>query len=78
LVVVGLLSIQSNDFIEAEKYFKQALNSDIKNKDAIYLYLGQIAEKNGNDTEAIEWYGSVQQPQQPYHRNKQTHLLMQN
>lgn len=62
LVVVGLLSVQSNDFIEAEKYFKQALNSDIKNKDAIYLYLGQIAEKNGNDTEAIEWYGSVQQP----------------
>ena len=62
LVVVGLLSVQSNEFKDAEKYFKQALNSDIKNKDPIYLYLGQIAEKNGNDAEAIDWYNSVQQP----------------
>ncbi len=62
LVVVGLLSVQSNDLAEAEKYFKQALNSDIKNKDPVYLYLGQIAEKNGNTAEAIGWYGSVQQP----------------
>ena len=62
LVVVGLLSVQGNDLADAEKYFKQALNSDIKNKDPVYLYLGQIAEKNGNDAEAIGWYGSVPQP----------------
>ena len=62
LIVVGLLSVQSNYLADAEKYFKQALNSDIKNKEPVYLYLGQIAEKNGNDADAISWYGSVQQP----------------
>ena len=62
LVVVGLLSVQSNEFGDAEKYFKQALDSDLKNKDPIYIYLGQIAEKNSNDAEAIKWYSAVQQP----------------
>lgn len=62
LVVVGLLFVQSNQFNDAEKYFLQALDSEIKNKDPIYLYLGQIAEKNKNDTEAINWYNKVQQP----------------
>lgn len=61
LVVVGLLFVQSNQFNDAEKYFLQALDSEIKNKDPIYLYLGQIAEKNKNDTEAINWYNKVQQ-----------------
>lgn len=62
LVVVGLLFVQGNEFGEAEKYFLQALNSEIKNKDPIYLYLGQIAEKNKNDAEAINWYSKVPQP----------------
>lgn len=62
LLVVGLLSVQSNEFADAEKYFLQALNSTIKSKDPIYLYLGQIAEKNKNDAEAINWYSKVQQP----------------
>lgn len=62
LVVVGLLFVQSNQFNDAEKYFLQALDSEIKNKDPIYLYLGQIAEKNKNDAEAINWYNKVQQP----------------
>lgn len=61
LVVVGLLFVQSNQFNDAEKYFLQALDSEIKNKDPIYIYLGQIAEKNKNDTEAINWYNKVQQ-----------------
>lgn len=62
LVVVGLLFVQSNQFNDAEKYFLQALDSEIKNKDPIYIYLGQIAEKNKNDTEAINWYNKVEQP----------------
>ena len=61
LVVVGLLFVQSNQFNDAERYFLQALDSEIKNKDPIYLYLGQIAEKNKNDAEAISWYNRVQQ-----------------
>jgi tetratricopeptide (TPR) repeat protein len=62
LVVVGLLFVQINQFNDAERYFLQALDSEIKNKDPIYLYLGQIAEKNKNDAEAISWYNKVQQP----------------
>ena len=73
LVVVGLMSVQINEFGDAEKYFKKALSSNIKHKDPIYIYLGQIAEKNKNDTEAINWYSQVQQsepnalPQQTDH-----------
>ena len=62
LVVVGLLSVQSNQFLEAEQFFKQALDTNLKNKEPIYLYLGQIAEKNKNDAEAIDWYGKVKRP----------------
>jgi tetratricopeptide (TPR) repeat protein len=62
LVVVGLLSVQSNQFLEAEQFFKQALDTKLKNKDPIYLYLGQIAEKNKNDVEAINWYSKVKKP----------------
>ena len=75
LVVVGLLSIQSNEFSDAEKYFLQALNSNIKNKDPIYLYLGQIAEKNNNDADAINWYGRVQQPGEKTSNQQASHYL---
>jgi tetratricopeptide (TPR) repeat protein len=75
LVVVGLLSVQSNEFSDAEKYFLQALNSNIKNKDPIYLYLGQIAEKNKNDAEAINWYVQVQQPGEKASSQQADHYL---
>jgi len=75
LVVVGLLFVQSNQFNDAEKYFLQALDSEIKNKDPIYLYLGQIAEKNKNDTEAINWYNKVQQPATNKNNHQNDHYL---
>ncbi len=75
LVVVGLLSVQSNEFSDAEKYFLQALNSNIKNKDPIYLYLGQIAEKNNNDAEAVNWYSKVQQPGEKASGQQADHYL---
>lgn len=75
LVLVGLLSVQSNEFSDAEKYFLQALNSNIKNKDPIYLYLGQIAEKNNNDAEAVNWYSKVQQPGEKASSQQADHYL---
>ena len=57
LVVIGLLSAQSNELADAENYFKQALETDIKGKNQIYVHLGQIAERKNNDSEAIKWYG---------------------
>ncbi|MEZ0232077.1 MAG: tetratricopeptide repeat protein [Methylophilaceae bacterium] len=59
MVVVGLLSFQGSDYVEAEKYFQQALNSGFKDPDQIYLYLGQIAEKQNHDEQAIAWYSKV-------------------
>jgi tetratricopeptide (TPR) repeat protein len=62
LVVIGLLSAQSNELADAENYFKQALETDIKGKNQIYIHLGQIAERNNNDGEAINWYGMATLP----------------
>lgn len=60
LVVVGLLSFQSGDYDEAEKYLQQAMNKKSKDPDQIYLYLGQIAEKQQHDDQALSWYDKVQ------------------
>lgn len=59
-IVLGLLSAESVDYDGAEKYFKQALNLEIKDKDQIYLYLGQVAEKKLDEAQAIFWYKQVQ------------------
>ncbi len=59
LVVVGLLSLQSDELSEAERYFKQALDAGFKDSDQVYLYLGQLAERQKNDTQAQVYYGKV-------------------
>ena len=63
LAVIGALSLQSSQLEEAEKYLKQALTSKLKDKDQVYLYLGQLAEKKKNDDEALNWYAQIQAPQ---------------
>jgi tetratricopeptide (TPR) repeat protein len=62
LVVVGLLSVQSDALADAETYFKQALETDIKGKNQIYIHLGQLAERNKNDSQAMKWYGMATPP----------------
>jgi tetratricopeptide (TPR) repeat protein len=60
LVVVGLLSFQAGDYTEAEQYFQQVLATDFRDKDQIYLYLGQAAEKQKKDDQALTWYNKIQ------------------
>lgn len=60
LVVVGLLSFQVTDYAEAENYLQQALKAGFKDQDQIHLYLGQIAEKQKHDEQALTWYNQVQ------------------
>ncbi|HLD09815.1 MAG TPA: tetratricopeptide repeat protein, partial [Methylophilaceae bacterium] len=60
LVVVGLLSFQAEDYTEAEQYFQQVLATDFRDKDQIYLYLGQVAEKQKKDDRALTWYNKVE------------------
>jgi len=60
LVVVALLSLQAGEYSEAESYLQQALKADFKDKDQIYLYLGQIAEKQNQNEQALTWYKKVE------------------
>ena len=60
LVVVALLSLQAGEYSEAQSYLQQALKADFKDKDQIYLYLGQIAEKQNQNEQAMSWYKKVE------------------
>lgn len=70
--IIGLLSFQANDYNEAEKYFKQAIDNNFKDTDQIYLYLGQTAEKQKHDVAAMSWFNKV--PAGPRHLEAQFNL----
>lgn len=57
--IVGLLSYQAADYDSAESYFQQALALDFKDSDQLYIYLGQVAEKQRHDDIAATWYRKV-------------------
>ena len=59
--VLGLLSFQANDYVNADTYLKQALALNFKDEDQLYIYLGQSAEKQKQDNAAIAWYNKVPQ-----------------
>jgi tetratricopeptide (TPR) repeat protein len=56
---VGILSIQLNDFARAEKNLTRLLDLDYKDKPAIRLYLGQIAEDQKQYDAALAQYAEV-------------------
>jgi len=56
---VGALSLQLQDYAQAEANFKRLLTLDYHDKDTVRLYLGQIAEEQKNYPEALRWYGEV-------------------
>lgn len=56
---VGLLSYQSNDYLAAEVYFRQALELGFKDADQLYIYQGQTAEKLNQEAAAITYYNKV-------------------
>jgi tetratricopeptide (TPR) repeat protein len=58
--VVGLLSLESNDYLMADKYFQQSISSGFKDPDQLYIYLGRSAERQKLDTKALEWYNKIQ------------------
>lgn len=55
---VGLLSLQTNNLEDADKYLKQALKLRPEN-DQARLYLGQVAEQRKQYGEAVKWYLEV-------------------
>ena len=58
--VVGLLSLESSDYLMADKYFQQSISSGFKNPDQLHIYLGRSAERQKMDAEALEWYDKIQ------------------
>lgn len=58
--VVGLLSLESNDYLMADKYFQQSIASGFKDPDQLYVYLGRSAERQKNDAMALTWYDKIQ------------------
>ncbi len=57
--VVGLLSLESNDYLMADKYFQQSISSGFKDPDQLYIYLGRSAERQKLDAKALEWYNKI-------------------
>lgn len=60
LVVVGLLSAQAEDYVEAAQSFEAALKADVKDKDQVFIYLGQVSEKQNSPMQALAWYQKVE------------------
>jgi tetratricopeptide (TPR) repeat protein len=57
--VVGLLSLESQDYAMADKYFQQALNTGYKDPDQVNFYLGRSAEKQKLDAKALDFYNTI-------------------
>jgi len=58
LYTLGLLSLESQRFDSAEKYFHSLLNTGLRIGEARY-YLGRIKQSKGEYQKAIEWYITV-------------------
>ncbi len=69
----GLLSLQTGNLDDAEKYLKHALKLRPQN-DQARLYLGQIAEQNKHYDEATGWYKEVDDGE--YYFEAQTRIGM--
>jgi len=57
---IGLLSLQLEDYADAQVSFTRALKQNYRDPTAIYLGLGQAAEGMKNFDEAIAWYQKVE------------------
>ena len=58
--VVGLLSLESSDYVMADKYFQQSISSGFKDPEQLYGYLGRSAERQKDDPKALGWYDKIQ------------------
>ncbi|HEY8855762.1 MAG TPA: tetratricopeptide repeat protein [Rugosibacter sp.] len=59
LFAVGILSLQLNDVATAEKTLKHFMMLGRGDQDSARFYLGQIAEHEGRNDEALDWYRAV-------------------
>ena len=60
----ALLALQSNDYVSAEVNLRRLLELDYRDKNAVRIYLGQIAEEQGKFPEALRWYMEIESGEQ--------------
>jgi len=60
----AFLALQSNDYVSAEANLRRLLELDYRDKNAVRIYLGQIAEEQGKIPEALRWYMEVEPGEQ--------------
>jgi len=58
LFALGILALQSSDYVHAEKYLASVAGKGRRGMEASY-YLGQIAEQLKQPVKAINWYNKV-------------------
>ena len=56
---MAILALQQNDLKLAEVQLKHLLNLDAANKNLAYYYLGQIAEEDKRDADALAYFAKV-------------------
>jgi tetratricopeptide (TPR) repeat protein len=59
IFAVGVLSLQLQDYVQAEANFKRLLLLPYREKNTVRMYLGQIAEEQKKFPEALRWYEEV-------------------
>lgn len=63
-VMIGLLSLQLQDWDLAETKLKRAIDLNYRDPDTLRFYLGQVAEERHRDDEALAYYGQVRSGEQ--------------
>jgi tetratricopeptide (TPR) repeat protein len=61
---VALLSMQLEDYPQAEVYLRRLLDLDFNDQSLLDLYLGQVIEEQKRYREANEWYAKVEPGEQ--------------
>ncbi|HXC38077.1 MAG TPA: tetratricopeptide repeat protein [Burkholderiales bacterium] len=56
---VALLSLQAKDYAQAEANLRRLLELDVRDKNQVRMYLGQVAEEQKHYADALQWYGQV-------------------
>ena len=56
---IGVLSLQLQDYAQAEAFFKRLLVLPYREKNSVRMYLGQIAEDQKHYPDALRWYEEI-------------------
>ncbi|HEX4329638.1 MAG TPA: tetratricopeptide repeat protein [Burkholderiales bacterium] len=59
LFPLALLALDAKDYGNAETYLKKLLDTDVRDRNPVFLYLGQAAEEQKKYAQARQWWGQI-------------------